>query len=87
MLRLSSLLCACAAVALWAQNDTPPKAQSEDAPLIIKADSRLVVLHASVVDRKGKLLTDLPQSAFKVYENGAEQSIKVFKREDVLFRS
>jgi len=50
---------------------------------MFRSDSRLVVLHASVVDRKGKLLTDLPQSAFKVYENGAEQSIKLFKREDV----
>jgi VWFA-related protein len=67
-------VCAFVAVALWAQSDEPPT---------FKADSRLVVLHASVVDHKGKLLTDLPQSAFKVYENGAEQSIKIFKREDV----
>jgi VWFA-related protein len=57
-------------------------AQSDEVPLF-KADSRLVVLHASVVDRKGKLLTDLPENAFKVYENGAEQNIKVFRREDV----
>ncbi len=56
--------------------------QSDDVPLF-KADSRLVVLHASVVDKKGKLLTDLPQNAFKVYENGAEQDIKIFRREDV----
>ena len=75
MLRLSSLACACAAAALLS-------AQSDEVPMF-RSDARLVVLHASVVDRKGKLLTDLPQSAFKVYENGAEQSIKVFKREDV----
>ena len=73
MLRLNSLACAAAAL-LLAQSDEPP---------MFRSDSRLVVLHASVVDRKGKLLTDLPQSAFKVYENGAEQSIKLFKREDV----
>ena len=74
MLRLSSLFCLVATCALLAQSDEPPT---------FRSDSRLVVLHASVVDRKGKLLTELPQSAFKVYENGAEQSIKIFKREDV----
>jgi VWFA-related protein len=47
------------------------------------ADTRLVVLHASVVDKSGKLLTSLPRSAFKVYENNIEQPIKTFRREDV----
>ena len=28
-------------------------------------------------------MTALPRSAFKVFENGAEQEIKTFKREDV----
>ena len=48
-----------------------------------KADSRLVVLHASVAEKNGKLLTDLPRTAFKILENGSEQRIKDFKREDV----
>jgi Ca-activated chloride channel homolog len=48
-----------------------------------RADTRLVVLNTSVVDRNGKLVTDLPQKAFKVYENGVEQQIRVFKREDI----
>jgi VWFA-related protein len=42
-----------------------------------------VVLPISVADKNGKLVTDLKQSSFKVYENGAEQPIKIFKREDV----
>ncbi len=50
---------------------------------IFRIDTRLVVLHASVVDKSGKLVTNLGQGAFKVFENGAEQSIKIFKREDV----
>ncbi|MGD0619857.1 MAG: VWA domain-containing protein [Bryobacteraceae bacterium] len=74
MLRVSSLLIPLAASVLLAQSDDVP---------LFKADTRLVVLHASVVDKKGKLLTELPQDAFKVFENGAEQSIKVFRREDV----
>ncbi|HZU26478.1 MAG TPA: VWA domain-containing protein [Bryobacteraceae bacterium] len=57
-------------------------AQNRD-ETVIHTETRLVVLHASVVDRHGKLITNLPQQAFKVFENGAEQSIKVFRREDV----
>jgi len=48
-----------------------------------RSDTRLVVLHASVVDKKGKLLTDLPRTAFKIYENNVEQPLKTFRREDV----
>ena len=48
-----------------------------------RADTRLVVLHASVADKHGKLLTDLKESAFKVFENGQPQQLKIFRREDV----
>ncbi len=48
-----------------------------------RADTRLVVLHASVTDHKGKLITNLGQNAFKVFENGQEQQVKIFRREDV----
>jgi Ca-activated chloride channel homolog len=48
-----------------------------------RADTRLVVLHASVTDKKGKLVTNLNRDAFKVYENGRPQEVKIFRREDV----
>jgi VWFA-related protein len=48
-----------------------------------RADTRLVVLHASVTDRKGKLMTNLNRDAFRVFENGQLQQVKVFRREDV----
>ena len=48
-----------------------------------RADTRLVVLHASVTDHRGKLLTNLNRDAFKVYENGQQQQVKIFRREDV----
>lgn len=48
-----------------------------------RADTRLVVLHASVTDHRGKLLTNLNRDAFKVYENGQPQQVKIFRREDV----
>ena len=63
----------CGAQAPPAQNEIP----------IFRADANLVVLNASVVDKNGKLQTDAPQSAFKVFENGIEQQLKVFRREDV----
>ncbi len=48
-----------------------------------RADTRLVVLHASVTDRKGKLMTNLNRDAFKVFENGQLQQVKIFRHEDV----
>lgn len=59
-----------------------PPASQEDVPLY-RLDARLVLLHASVVDKNGKLVTNIPQSAFKVFEDGVEQPIKLFRREDV----
>jgi VWFA-related protein len=47
------------------------------------AESRLVVLHASVADKKGHLVPNLQEKNFKVFENGVQQPIKVFKHEDV----
>jgi VWFA-related protein len=35
------------------------------------------------MDKSGKLLTNLPRSVFKVYENNVEQPVKEFLREDV----
>ena len=48
-----------------------------------RSDTRLVVLHASVTDKKGKLMTSLAEGAFKVFENGQPQQVKLFRREDV----
>lgn len=62
-----------------AQNSAAPQ---DDIP-VFTADSRLVVVHASVLDQKGKLVTNLQEPAFKVLENGVEQPIKIFRREDI----
>ncbi len=48
-----------------------------------RADTRLVVLHASVTDKRGKLMTNLDRGAFKIFENGQPQQVKIFRREDV----
>ena len=51
--------------------------------VVFRSDTRLVVLHATVADKNGKLLADLLQSAFKVYENNVEQDVKLFRQEDI----
>jgi len=55
----------------------------EPSGAVFRADARLVVLHATVLDKNGKYVMNLPRTAFKVYEDGIEQQIKVFRREDV----
>jgi Ca-activated chloride channel family protein len=50
---------------------------------VFRSDTRLVVLHASVVNKQGHLVTNLPQKAFKVYENDVLQQLRVFRREDI----
>ena len=72
------------ALALSAQAQKPlTPAPAEDSGSVFRIDTRLVVCHTTVVDKNGHLVTDLPQSAFTVYENGVQQPIKSFKREDV----
>ncbi len=67
---------------VWAQNPPQPPAATPEEPTF-SVGTRLVVLPVSVLDKSGKLVTDLPQKAFKVFENGVEQPIKIFRREDV----
>src|SRR5947209_17929035 len=48
-----------------------------------RSDTRLVVIHATVTDRKGQLVTNLNRNSFKVFENGQLQNVKLFRREDI----
>jgi len=79
---LSSLLLLCAVVTAQQPLKSPSGSPSQEEPTF-RSDIRLVLLPISVTDRGGKLVTDLQQKAFKVFENGAEQPIKIFRREDV----
>jgi VWFA-related protein len=81
MLRLSKPAALIAALAAMALLLSAQKQQDDEA--VFRSDTRLVMLHATVVDKSGHLLTDLQQNAFQVFENGVEQKIKIFKREDV----
>jgi VWFA-related protein len=78
MPRIPLLLALAAVAAAQAQNPSPG-----DGAAVFRADARLVVCNAAVVDKDGHLVTTLPQRAFTVYENGVKQTVAVFKREDV----
>jgi VWFA-related protein len=80
ILVLSSLVALVAVVAVRGQQQTKPPSETG---VTFSSDTRLVVCHTTVVDKNGHLVTDLPQSAFTIYENGVTQPIKGFKREDV----
>src|SRR5262245_9410358 len=47
-----------------------------------RTEARLVVLHATVRNGRGELLTGLDSTAFTVYENGKRQPITLFRRDD-----
>src|SRR5690349_6609 len=61
------------AVGVHAQDETP----------VFRTELREVTLHVTVVDKNGKLVTGIPRSAFKIYEDNVEQPIKLFHPEDV----
>lgn len=69
----------------WAQPAKPPGAGEpvEDSGAVFRSDTRVVDLHATVMDQSGHLVTNLPRDAFTVYENGVKQEIRDFRREDV----
>jgi len=66
---------------LYAQSPDAKVADSDT--FTFRTDTRLVDLHATVVDKAGHLVLNLPQSAFTVYENGVKQEVTTFRREDV----
>src|SRR5215212_950900 len=57
-------------------------AQDDD---VIKVDSSLVVLNATISDADGKPVSGLQKSRFAVLENGVEQKIDFFSAEETPF--
>jgi VWFA-related protein len=49
----------------------------------ISVDVNEVVLHATVVDKKGHMVNDLKQDDFHVFEDGVPQNLSVFSHADI----
>ena len=60
----------------------PLRAQSPETPTFHSVSSELVVLPVTVTDRSGHPVSDLPQSAFAVRDNGVPQQLRLFSSED-----
>ncbi len=87
LLSKKALLLALCGSLLWAQAPPAPPKDTGQKPeaggFIFRAETRLVLLNATVMDKSNHLVTNLTQAVFKVYENNVEQTLKLFKREDV----
>jgi VWFA-related protein len=68
--------------AVFAQTPALPQG-SDSAEPIFSSETRYVPLNVTVTDKTDHLVTNLPQSAFQIFENNVAQPIKIFKREDV----
>lgn len=83
---------ACSRAAGWAASflllAIPLAAQAPQSPgrrgeFTINVDVNLVVLHATVVDKKGRLVNNLKQDNFRVFEGGVAQKLAVFSNADI----
>jgi Ca-activated chloride channel family protein len=57
--------------------------QAAGQPPAFHAETRLVVVHATVRNARGELVTTLERGAFTVYENNKRQPITLFRRDDI----
>jgi len=56
---------------------------ADDVPFTFTVETRLVQIPVSVTTKDGKMLENLPQSSFQIYEDNVLQDISLFKHEDV----
>ena len=64
------------------QAPAPAEAQGPH-PYQISVNVDFVVLNATVRDGKGRFAADLSEQDFQVYEDGARQTIRLFRHEDI----
>lgn len=74
--RISALLGACLAACLAAAQKPP------QAPYVFRAQSSEVLVHTSVMDKKGQSVDGLQAGNFRVYENDAPQRVDYFSHSD-----
>jgi VWFA-related protein len=64
----------------------PAQSNSQNPPsgeFTISVDVNEVVLHATVLDKKDRVVNDLKQSDFRVFEDGAQQTLTHFSHADI----
>jgi Ca-activated chloride channel family protein len=66
--------------------DQPPAGQepgNDSGTFVFHSDVQEVLLHATVIDDKQRMITNLDRNAFTVFEDGKPQIIKSFRHEDI----
>ncbi len=63
------------------QSITPES--SDDQRFVFRKQVQEVVLHATVVDENGRLITSLDRNAFSIFQNGQPEAVTSFRREDI----
>lgn len=64
-------------------NARTPTTQTGRGEYKITTDVNLVVLHATVLDKKGRMVNNLEQNDFRVFEDGVQQKLAVFSHADI----
>ncbi|MBI1356141.1 MAG: VWA domain-containing protein [Acidobacteria bacterium] len=76
---LVPLLAALPAVALLAQSSAPPPpADEKPEDFVIRVETDVVNVLATVRDKKGNLVTSLTKDDFEIYEDGEPQEVRYF---------
>jgi len=60
-----------------------PQLEKKGGEYKINVDVNLVVLHATVLDKRDRMVNNLKEGDFKVYEDGVPQKLSVFSHADV----
>jgi VWFA-related protein len=64
-----------------AQGQAP--SSQEGGAFVFRKQVEEVILHATVLDEKQRMVTNLPKTAFTVFENNQPQTISSFRHEDI----
>jgi Ca-activated chloride channel homolog len=67
----------------WQVQNDPSKKVDDNGVFVFKKDVDEVLLHATVVDDKQHIVTNLDKGAFSVFEDGKPQNIISFHHEDI----
>src|SRR5580704_4642823 len=64
---------------------TKPQQQTSDdnGTFVLRRNVDEVMLHATVIDNRQRIVTDLDRNAFTVFEDGKQQAIVSFRHEDI----
>ena len=62
---------------------SPIQGSEDQGRFVFKKQVQEVVLHATVIDDYGRLITSLDKTAFSIFQNGKPETVTSFHKEDV----